>query len=362
MQIPAVNRRAFEKFAALALADPAGPATLTQKIPMGGGMRILLTVLFLLGSPVFADCKGQNLLTRMDPADVARLQAAAATQPFHQGNLWQATKDDATITMVGTYHLPDPRHDAMLARVQPLLDSAKTVLVEAGPEEEAAIKAQAARDPSLFIMPDTTLPTLMAPTEWQALSDAMSRRGVPGFMAAKFQPWYVSVLLAVPPCMMASMEKPDGLDHRITAAAQTRGLPVKALEPHDTVFKLFETFPRADQVSMLRSSLAIEPSAEDYIATLADTYFAGESRLIWELMRDLSLKLPGYTPEQVDADLARMEQALVVTRNAAWIPVLESAAEQGPVLAAFGALHLPGKHGIPYLLQERGWTITPLAD
>ena len=78
MQIPAVNRRAFEKFAALALADPAGPATLTQKIPMGGGMRILLTVLFLLGSPVFADCKGQNLLTRMDPADVARLQAAAA--------------------------------------------------------------------------------------------------------------------------------------------------------------------------------------------------------------------------------------------------------------------------------------------
>ena len=33
---------------------------------------------------------------------------------------------------------------------------------------------------------------------------------------------------------------------------------------------------------MLVSTLAIEDQAEDYSATLADSYFAGESRLIWE--------------------------------------------------------------------------------
>lgn len=331
-------------------------------------MRFILTLLCLLASPlvlatpVLATCAGTNLFSGMAPADRARLEQAAATHPFHQGNLWRATKGDQQITLVGTYHLSDPRHDTILESVLPHLDTATTLLVEAGPEEEAALLAAVAKDPTLFIMPDTTLPTLMDPADWQALSDAMARRGVPGFMTAKFQPWYLTVLLAVPPCMMAEVQTgaKTGLDHRIIESAQARNLPIQGLEPYDTVFTLFDAFSRADQISMLRASLAIEDQAEDYIFTLADSYFAGESRLIWELMRDLSLQMPGYTPEQVESDLAKIEQALLITRNQGWIPVIEAAAAKGPVVAAFGALHLPGQHGIPYLLQQKGWSLAPL--
>ncbi|MDO9641372.1 MAG: TraB/GumN family protein [Pseudotabrizicola sp.] len=329
-------------------------------------MRIILTLLCLLAVPLalpaHAACNGTNLLSQMAPEDRSRLEQAAAQQPFYQGNLFHATKGDQQVTLVGTYHLGDPRHDQILATLTPHLDTATTLLVEAGPEEEAALMAAVAADPSLFIMPDTTLPELMEPAEWQALSTAMTRRGMPGFMAAKFQPWYISVLLAVPPCMMAEVQTQSslGLDKMIIEAAIARDLPVQGLEPYDTVFTLFDTFSRDDQIAMLRASLAIEDQAEDYITTLADTFFAGESRLIWELMRDISLQMPGYTPEQVDADLAKMEQALLVTRNQSWIAVIESAAAKGPVLAAFGALHLPGQHGIPYLLQQQGWTVTRL--
>lgn len=329
-------------------------------------MRNLLTSLCLLALPLalpaHAACDGTNLFSHMAPEDRSRLEQAAATQPFHQGNLFRATKDDQEITLIGTYHLADPRHDQMLATVTPILDTATTLLVEAGPEEEAALLAAVAEDPTVFIMPDTTLPELMDPAEWDTLSTAMTRRGMPGFMAAKFQPWYISVLLAVPPCMMAEVQAQDslGLDKMLIDAATTRGVPVQGLEPYDTVFTLFDSFSRDDQIAMLRASLAIEDQAEDYTTTLADSYFAGESRLIWELMRDISLQMPGYTSEQVDADLAKMEQALVVTRNRNWIPVIEAAAADGPVVAAFGALHLPGEHGIPYLLEQQGWAVTPL--
>ena len=332
-------------------------------------MRIILTVLCLLAMPLAlaaparAACEGTNLFAQMDPADRARLDQTAAN-PFHQGNLWRATRGDQQITLVGTYHLSDPRHDGVLQSVLPLLDAATTLLVEAGPDEEAALLDAVAKDPTLFIMPDSTLPTLMDPADWQALSDAMARRGVPGFMAAKFQPWYLTVLLAVPPCMMADVQTQakTGLDHLIIKAAQARSLPVQGLEPFDTVFSLFDNFSRADQISMLRASLAIEDQAEDYIVTLADSYFAGDSRLIWELMRDLSLHMPGYTPEQAEADLAKMEQALLITRNTGWIPVIEAAAAKGPVVAAFGALHLPGDYGIPNLLQQQGWTLAPIEE
>lgn len=343
------------------------PATLAA-VAKGEFMRILLTLLCVLASPLafsgaaLAACEGTNLFSQMEPAHRARLELSAAEQPFHQGNLWRATKDDQQITLVGTYHLSDPRHADVMTSVTPHLDSATTLLVEAGPEEEAALLAAVGQDPTLFVMPDTTLPTLMEPEDWETLSAAMTRRGIPGFMAAKFQPWYITVLLAVPPCMMAEVQAQDrtGLDHLIIDYAKARDLPVQGLEPFDTVFSLFDSFSRDDQISMLRSSLAIEDQAEDYIATLADSYFAGESRLIWELMRDLSLQMPGYTPEQVEADMAKMEQALLVDRNQGWIPVIEAAAAKGPVVAAFGALHLPGDYGIPSLLQQQGWTLTPV--
>ncbi len=323
-------------------------------------MRAFLFLIYFLAGPAFAACSGTNLLAQMAPADRNRLEQAAANQPFHKGNFWRATKDDMAVILVGTYHLADPRHQQVLTTIAQYLDNATALLVEAGPEEEAALKAQAARDPTLFIMADTTLPTIMDPAEWDALSAALNRRGVPSFMAAKFQPWYITALLAVPPCMMAEAAQKTGLDQLIMEAARSRDIPIRALEPYDTVFRLFDNFSRSDQLAMVRASLAVEDQAEDYITTLADSYFSGESRLIWELMRDLSLRMPGVTREQVEADLAQMEQALLATRNQDWVPVIEDAAKDGPVVAAFGALHLPGRHGIPYLLQQRGWTITRL--
>ena len=327
-------------------------------------MRVFFV--FLLGlqilslHPAAAGCAGTNLFDGMPAQDRARLEAAAAEQPFHKGNFWRATKDGAEVILVGTYHLDDPRHAATLQAVAPFIEQATTVLVEAGPEEEQALMADAAQNPALFVLTQSSLPELMDPTEWDLLSAAMQRRGIPGFMAAKFQPWYVTVMLALPPCMMAQMEKAKGLDGLVIQHAKDTERPIRALEPHDTVFKMFDAMTQDEQIAMIRSSLAIEDQAEDYMATLADSYFAGQSRLIWELMRDLSLTLPGYTAEQVEADLARMEQALLISRNTNWIPVIESAAAEGPVFAAFGALHLPGRHGIPFLLQQKGWALTPL--
>jgi uncharacterized protein YbaP (TraB family) len=112
---------------------------------------------------------------------------------------------------------------------------------------------------------------------------------------------------------------------------------------------------------MLVSTLAIEEMSEDYFTTLVDSYFAGESRQAWELMRFVSYDLPGYTRAQIDADFARMEELVSSARNRAWIPVLTEAAEQGPVFTAFGALHLSGEDGVLALLQDAGFEIEPLS-
>lgn len=316
----------------------------------------------LLSSPLAAKCVGRNLLDTMDPARRAEIEAAAHAVPFATGNFWRATRGDAVITIAGTYHFDDPRHAANLAALSPALTGARTVLVEAGPEEEKALMALIARDPSTMVI--TTGPTLntqLPPDLWTRLAEAMSARGIPAFMAAKFKPWYVLTLLSIPPCAMQEMsEKPKGLDGMVIDAALAAGVPVRALEPYDTLFTIFGSLTDKELTEMLASTLAIEPQSEDYFTTLVDGYFAGESRLAWELMRFMSYDMPGYTREQIDAEFARMEEIVASARNRAWIPVLTGAAAEGPVFAAFGALHLSGKEGVLNLLQAEGFTLVEL--
>lgn len=314
-----------------------------------------------LGGPATAACTGENLFATLPAAERRALDAATAAQPFAQGNLWRASKGGQVVHLVGTYHLPDPRHAATLARLQPILDGAQTLLVEAGPDQERALKADLARDPGLLFLQDgPSLMDRMPPEDWQVLSAAMTRRNIPAVMAAKMRPWYLAVSLALPPCNLGAAGAGSGLDHSLTKAATERGIAIAALEPHTTVFRIFEQISEADQIAMIRTTLLMEDRVDDYAVTMADSYFAEDSRRLWELLRHESASMPGYTAEKADAEYDRLEAAMMTGRNRAWIPVIEQAARKGPTLAAFGALHLSGQGGVLQLLADRGWQIERL--
>lgn len=324
-------------------------------------MRLIavLATLLTLGTAAQAQCVGKNLIDALPADDRAALTALTEAQPFATGNFWLATKGTQTVHLIGTYHFDDPRHAATLATLTPLIAGATTLLVEAGPVEEQALKDRIARDPGVLIRSSgKTLPEQVPEAEWQAIAAAATARGIPPFMAAKLQPWYLAVSLGIPPCAMAQVLTGKGLDAQIIAAATAAGIPVAALEPYDTIFRIFDRFSPEDQVSLIRASLATEHLSTDMAVTTADAYFREDTRLIWELTRLLSRDMPGFTPAELDAEFARMEDALMITRNRAWIPVIEAAAAKGPVLAAFGALHLSGQSGVLALLQQNGWTLT----
>jgi len=314
-----------------------------------------------LATPLTAQCVGSNLIAAMPVADQAALRARADLQPFAVGNYWRASRDDQVIHIIGTYHFDDPRHDATLTTLDPVLATAQTLLVEAGPDEEAALIARLSDEPELMINTDgPTLPQILPPEDWKRLSDALNSRGIPPFMAAKFRPWYLSMMLSLPPCEIEFAATAKGLDGLLIEAATAQGLTVQALEPYDTIFGIFDAMPQADQLAMITSTLALEDKSTDMAITLADAYFAEEGRLIWEFTKRLTLQLPGYPPEQVEKDFAVMEASLMKNRNRSWIPVIKAAAAKGPVLVAFGALHLSGDEGVLNLLADQGYAIERL--
>lgn len=314
-------------------------------------------------------CVGDNLLDSLPVDRRAAIAMAVDRVPYHQGLLWQAEKGDQRITLVGTYHFGDPRHVATLARVSAALAAADTLLVEAGPEEEARLTEALMHDPSLMVnAAGPTLPERLSDAEWETLSTAMAARGSPAMVTAKLRPWYVAMMLGVSPCMLQAMAETGetgGLDHMLIASAQQQDVPVQALEPWDTLFSLFGGLSPTEEEDMLRAALPAAEYADDYAVTLTEAYFSGDVWTIWEFGRFDAYANSGLSKAQVDAQMQLAQDRLMDQRNRAWIGPLARAAQKASmrgkgIVAGFGALHLPGENGVLRLLERAGWTVSPL--
>lgn len=315
----------------------------------------------LWSSPARSECRGSDLFAALSPAEQAALSAQAAAAPHGEGLVFRATRGVQEIVLAGTMHLPDARHDALLAELAPHLARAGTLLVEATPGDEAKLKAAAGKDPSLlFITEGPTIPELLPEADWQALRQVLVARGMAPFIAAKMQPAFLAITLSVPPCALEALGRGEGgLDKRLMAAATARGLPIEGLEPWDTAFALFRGLSAQQNADILRQLTREALEAEDQSVTMANRYFARTPRLIWEFALHHA-RAQGMAEDELARQAAVTEQALMTGRNRLWVPVLEAAAEKGPVLAAFGALHLSGREGVLALLEQDGWRIERL--
>ncbi|AUH34839.1 TraB/GumN family protein [Paracoccus tegillarcae] len=318
-----------------------------------------------------SDCVGNNLIDALPSETRAHLRNAVEDVPYHRGLLWRATKDDQHMTLIGTYHFPDPRHDATMARLQAPLRDAALVMVEAGPDEEARLAEALAEDPSLTVITDgPTLPERLTTQEWQALSEAMAERGTPAVITSKLRPWFVSMMLGISPCMLRGINADGGvhgLDSMLIERADAMDVPVRALEPWDTVFSLFGDLTAEQEEDMIRATLPAAQYADNYAVTLTEAYFDADVWTIWEFGRFDAYENSGLSKAEVDEQMALTQTMLMDARNESWIAPLEQAAaeaaEQGRgVVAGFGALHLPGERGVLRLLQQNGWTIERLDE
>lgn len=339
--------------------------------------------LFALAAPALsAECVGRDLIAQMDPAQRATLDASVENVPFHRGLFWEARKDDMRLILIGTYHFGDPRHDAVLDHFGPMIDRADRLLVEAGPQEMARLQQAMAEDPSLVMDQDgPTLPERLAPDQWDAVSQAMSARGMPAFVVSKMRPWYVSMMMGMSPCMLqqvAETGKTGGLDQMLMDQAEVGGTPVAALEPWDTLFSLFQGLTPDEEIEMILAALPAAEHADDYGTTLVNAYFQQDVWRIWEFGRLDAYANSGLPADRIDQQFALAQTKMMDDRNKSWIGPLTDAARQaarrdsdegsskdGParrhVVAAFGALHLPGENGVLNLLEREGWNLTRLS-
>ena len=324
-------------------------------------LRTALTGLFLLFLPaaVLAQaCGTRDLIAELGAEDRARLDGFVAVHPFAEGILFRATKGDSEVVVVGTIHLPDPRLDPIIDRLAETVRSADLLVLEASAEDEAGIQALAATNPEMFFITEgPTLIDLLSEEEWDQAVERLAAIGVPGFLAAKFQPWYLSMTLAVPPCAMSAVQSGEkGLDRRLESIAKDAGVPVGTLDDTEAVLRLFSDEPIERQLDGLRLTLETQADGDAATSTLIEAYFDGRTREAWEFAR-IQIEQAGI--EDGEAMFEEVNESLLVGRNADWEPRIVNHVTGKDAVIAVGAAHLSGESGVLRALERAGYSVVP---
>ena len=324
-------------------------------------LRRLAALMIAVPTFATAQCTSFGVEHMMSSENLARLDADAAATPYGQGLYWTATMDGVELAIVGTMHLADPRHDALIARVASRLEQADLLLVEATLEDQTAMQTYLAQNPDMItITSGPTLPERLDPAVWAQVRKAAGDRGVPGFMAAKMQPWFLSMTLAMPPCAMASMVAGEvGLDGMLMEQAAGFGVPVMPLEDWRDMLGLLTSGTFEEQLEALQLSLLGTDIQNAMISSLITSYFAEETAYGWQLGHYLPTLEPTLDAEAFAAQMVELEDTLLIGRNHNWMPVIADAAQvHDRAFIAVGAAHLIGDKGILQLLENDGWTLT----
>lgn len=325
--------------------------------------RLLALVFALMPGWAAALCTGEKFETYLTPQDRMEIDATLAALPFSEGNSWLAEKDGVTLTIMGTMHLPDPRHSILLDQVRPHLATADLLLVEATMQDQTYMQLYLANNPKLMYIEDgPTLPEVLDEPTWDAIQVAAQDLGIPSFLAAKMQPWYLVLALSIPKCVATEiMNGEGGLDALLMEEAGNLGVPTQALEPWQDMFALLTMGSFEEQVDALRMSLLAPRHSNALMVSMIEAYFEGQAARAWLMTYYTREFLPEVAPAVFDEQMAMLEDLMLNQRNQNWIPVIEAAATQhDTIVLAFGAAHLFGELGVLNLLETAGWTIRPL--
>ncbi|MGR3635906.1 MAG: TraB/GumN family protein [Shimia sp.] len=331
-------------------------------------MRTLLSALAFLftATTLHAACDGPDAFLQLPPDTQANLRAKATQVPYNTGTLWQVEKDGITSTLVGTLHVSHPMHADTIDTLLGLDVAADQVLLELTTPAQTAFQRHLVENPDVFLIEQgDSLIDRLGDAHWATLSSELQSRGIPPFMAARYQPWFLGLTLAMPPCAMAEIAAGNqGLDHMIEQMAHDLNLPTDSLDSTEGLLAILAADPLDVQLTEMIWALELDlfEDASTQFPAMISLYEQEDIQLIWELAHHMTLARAkdDATTRDLAALLAEVQTELIETRNRQWADRLIPELATTPSLVAVGALHMPGEAGLLRLLETAGYTVSRL--
>lgn len=318
-----------------------------------------LLIAALLAGPVQARCSGSYLLPKLKashPAIMQQVRAAAARTVNTDAILWRVeTPGRPASHLFGTMHVSDKRILAMPEAARTAIAKARVVALEIANTSPGAMMQAVQKVPQLMIYTDgTRLDQKLSKAEFKQVSGLLAKAGMPAQMAAVVRPWMVSIALAIPACEQQRIAGgAKALDAVIGAMAKANKTEVVGLETIESQLMSLAGVPEADQIAMLRVSLAFMAQRDDLFETLIQSYVKRDLGVVLELSKGMA-KMAGLKA----SGFAGFSRELIAKRNQSMFKSSRVHVEQGNAFIAVGAAHLIGDTGLVALYRKAGFTVT----
>ncbi len=304
-------------------------------------MRIvtpLMLTLFTLSS-AWAE---QGLSAVCEPL-VLVADGAPVTLKHSKGLLWKVSKSFTKPSyLFGTMHVVDPRIVNLPPAVQVVFDQSDTFVMEAvldGPEMLEFSQM-------MFFADGTRLDALLGDQLFDMTADALAYYGISREVAESMKPWGAYLTLNIPPALGVP------LDFMLLESARINGAAVYGLETLNEQARVMDDMAIDDQVKLLRDTVCNYDVVQKDIEQMKDRYLDRDLAGLWAFTDKYEV--------QDTAGYQKLMTRLLSDRNRRMVERMQPMLARGNAFIAIGALHLPGDRGVLSLLEERGYSVTPV--
>jgi uncharacterized protein len=327
-------------------------------------MRFIPALLLALGllapGPGFAAvCAGNSMLDEIEhdrPEIWKKALADLEATQNSTGLFWKIAKEGTSPSwLLGTMHIPDPEITAFRPAVVEAFAKSDVLVLELAEDLSESKLAMAEKLLPLARLPEgESFDSSFTKQQKDSLAEMTAAVGMPYFVARRMKPWFLSLTLAMPPCVhIAMLRGEQGVDEKLHRDALAAGKPVAGLETIDEQLAAIASLEKGIGPDALLELVELGPDMiADLLATMLDSYL--QERPSLDLL--LTLNMPEFR-QSADAFRA-IEGALLHDRNLRMHDRLLPILEQGNAFVGVGALHLQGDDGLVELLRASGYTVT----
>ncbi|QBK32069.1 TraB/GumN family protein [Roseitalea porphyridii] len=328
---------------------------------------VLLTALAVSAraeQPASAACTGENLLAELaetEPETHARVLAEGADVIHGDAILYRIERDGvAPSFLFGTMHMTDPRVTELPPFAEAAFTAANTVVIETTEilDPSKAQMALMSRPELTMFTGDERISDYLSDADRARLQEGLSERGLQLALVDRMKPWLVAAMVALPECETARKQAGlEILDIALARRAEASGKDLVGLETVIEQLEAMASLPMEFHVSGLVETVALGERIDDVIETMIALYEDGRTGTVWPTLRVLTPEATGD-----EGGYAAFERTMITSRNRTMAERVTPLLEQGGAFVAVGALHLPGEEGLAKLLEDAGYTVTPVYE
>lgn len=283
-------------------------------------------------------CAGTEARDAQQSAPVA--EANALPGPA----MWRIQDEDTEIILFGTVHALSEDTDWRRPELVALLPELDALYIETN-FELASFAEQREFNLSGKAAEGEKLEDLLSEEELDMLMANLPADAPPFAFINGRTPWFAALMISQLSMAEQGYLPENGVENQLMDALEQAGTPVRSLEAITATSRLLSALPQEVQIGLLVGTIEELDTYENDFELALDAWLSGDTDGLHEAsMSDL------------DAELPEVYQAIIVTRNASWVPVIEDilATEEGVYLVAVGSAHLAGPDSLILMLKDEG--------